>query len=178
MKMNIGDKMAIHCYKHNGKLERISDEATILDIKEDYIVVANYKTKLTESDGRSQKTAEPAIIFFYNKRWFNVIAQLKKKGLYYYCNIATPYLIDDDIIKYIDYDLDLRVFPDWGYRVLDKNEYNYHRQLMKYPPEIDFIIKKELDSLIDMEKKRQGPFDKQLVDMYKEQYSKIIKKSL
>jgi protein associated with RNAse G/E len=178
MKMNIGDKMAIHCYKHNGKLERISDEATILDIKEDYIVVANYKTKLTESDGRSHKTAEPAIIFFYNKRWFNVIAQLKKKGLYYYCNIATPYLIDDNIIKYIDYDLDLRVFPDWGYRVLDKNEYNYHRQLMKYPPEIDFIIKKELDSLIDMEKKRQGPFDKQLVDMYKEQYSKIIKKSL
>ena len=178
MEMNIGDKMAIHCYKHNGRLERISDEATILDVKDDYIVVANYKTKLTESDGRSHKTAEPAIIFFYKKRWFNVIAQLKKKGLYYYCNIATPFLIDDNIIKYIDYDLDLRVFPDWGYRVLDKNEYNYHRQLMKYPPEIDFIIKKELDSLIDMEKKRQGPFDKQLVDMYKEQYSKIIKKSL
>ena len=80
MEMNIGDKMAIHCYKHNGKLERISDEATILDVKDDYIVVANYKTKLTESDGRSHKTAEPAIIFFYKKRWFNVIAQLKKKG--------------------------------------------------------------------------------------------------
>ena len=178
MKLNVGDKMAIHCYKHNGKLERISDEATILDEQEDYIVVANYKTKLTESDGRSHKTAEPAIIFFYKKRWFNVIAQLKKKGLYYYCNIATPYLIDDNIIKYIDYDLDLRVFPDWGYRVLDKNEYNYHRALMKYPPEIDMIIKRELDSLIDMEKNRQGPFDKHVIDIYKEQYSKIIKKSL
>ena len=178
MELKIGDKLAIHCYKHNGRLERISDEATVLDIKDDYIVVANYKTKLTENDGRSHKTAEPAIIFFYKKRWFNVIAQLKKRGLYYYCNIATPYLIDDNIIKYIDYDLDLRVFPDWGYRVLDKNEYNYHRQLMKYPPEIDLIIKRELDALIDMEKKRQEPFDEHIIDMYKEQYSKIIKKDL
>ena len=176
--IKVGDKMTIHCYKHNGRIHRVWDEAIILDVKDDVLVAANYKTKVTESDGHSHKTAEPAIIFFYKNRWFNIIAQLKKKGLYYYCNIATPYLIDDNIIKYIDYDLDLRVFPDWGYRVLDKNEYNYHKQLMKYPPEIDTILKRELNELIDMEKKRQGPFDKQVIDIYKEKYSNFLKKSL
>ena len=176
--IRVGDKMTIHCYKHNGRIHRIWDEATILDVQDNLLVAANYKTKVTESDGHSHKTGEPAIIFFYKKRWFNIIAQLKKKGLYYYCNIATPYLIDDNIIKYIDYDLDLRVFPDWGYRVLDKNEYNYHKQLMKYPEELDIILKRELDELIDMEKKRQGPFDKTLIDSYKEKYCKIIEKSL
>ena len=176
--IKVGDRMTIHCYKHNGRIHRIWDEATILDFKDDVLVAANYKTKVTESDGRTHKTAEPAIIFFYKNRWFNIIAQLKNKGLYYYCNIATPYLVDENIIKYIDYDLDLRVFPDWGYRVLDKNEYNYHKQLMKYPPEIDLILKRELNELIDMEKKRQGPFDKQLIDSYKEKYANLIKKSL
>lgn len=178
MNIHVGDKMTIHCYKHNGRIHRTWDEAMVLDVKEDVLVVANYKTKVTESDGRCHKTAEPAIIFFYKKRWFNVIAQLKKKGLYYYCNIATPYLIDDDIIKYIDYDLDLRVFPDWGYRVLDKNEYNYHKQLMKYPPELDIILNKELKSLIEMEKNKVGPFNVETVNKYKNIYEQLLNKSL
>ena len=45
-------------------------------------------------------------------RWFNIIGQLKDYGIYFYCNIATPYIIDEKVIKYIDYDLDLRVFPN------------------------------------------------------------------
>ena len=176
-KIKIGDRLTIHCYKHNGQIDRTCDEATILDIQDDLLVCANYKTKLTENDGRSHRTNEPAIIFFYTKKWFNIMAQLKKKGLYYYCNIATPFLIDEGIIKYIDYDLDLRVFPDGGYRILDRNEYKYHRKIMHYPPEINLIIKRELSELIMMKKNNIGPFDRKLVAMYEEKY-RLIKNNL
>ena len=71
-----------------------------------------------------------------------------------------------EVIKYIDYDLDLRVFPDGGYRILDTNEYKYHKKIMKYPPEIDYILKKELNSLIEMKKNNEGPFDKNLIAYY------------
>lgn len=169
-KIKIGDRLTIHCYKHNGKIHRTWDEATVLDIKEDLLVCANNKTAVTESDGRCHKTNEIAILYFYKKRWFNVIAQFKNKGLFYYCNIATPYLLDGNIIKYIDYDLDLRVFPDGGYRVLDQNEYNYHRKLMHYPEEIDMILKQELLSLIEMVKNFNGPFNKEEVKKYLEVY--------
>ena len=112
-------------------------------------------------------------MFFYKNRWFNVIAQLKKNGLFYYCNIASPYVIDNAVIKYIDYDLDLRVFPDGAFRVLDRNEYNYHRRLMKYPYEINTIIRYELTSLIDLKRKGVGPFDMKTVDYYYKIYQKI-----
>ena len=114
--VKVGDHLTIHCYKHNGKIHRTWDEATVLEISDEYLVCANNKTKVTENDGRSHKTNEPAVMFFYKKYWFNVIGQLKKHGLFYYCNIASPYIIDNGIIKYIDYDLDLRVFPDGGFR--------------------------------------------------------------
>ena len=58
------------------------DEATILDIKDDVMVCANDKTKVIENDGREHRTNEIAILYFYKKRWFNIIAQLKKKGLF------------------------------------------------------------------------------------------------
>ena len=91
-KIKIGDKLEIHCYKHNGKIHRTWDEAVVLDITEDYLVCGNNQTKVTENDGRTHRTKEPAIIFFYKNSWFNIIAQFKEFGLFYYCNIASPYL--------------------------------------------------------------------------------------
>lgn len=168
-----GDNLELHCYKHNGKINSISDRITVLDVKEDMIVCGDFKTTITESDGSTHKTKEPAIMFFYKNRWFNILAQLKKQGLFYYCNIATPYLIDDNTLKYIDYDLDLRVFPDGCYRVLDKNEYNYHKKIMHYSDEIDEIVKTELNNLIEMKKNNVDPFNKELIESYYEKYKKI-----
>ena len=108
--IKIGDIYEVHCYKHNGKIDRVCDEATILDVTDEYIVCGNYKSTLTESNGKSHKTKEAAILFFYKKRWFNVIAQLKTFGLFYYCNIASPYIMDGKIIKYIDIILFYRSF--------------------------------------------------------------------
>ena len=172
---NKGDIVEIHCYKHNGKIHRIWEEATILENSEDYLICGNFKTNVIENDGRSHKTKEPAIIFFYKNSWFNIIAQFKEYGLFYYCNIASPYIIDENTIKYIDYDLDLRVFPDGGFRVLDKNEYKYHKKIMNYSDELDYVINKALEELIDKKVKNEGPFDKNLILKYYNEYINIIK---
>ena len=172
-KFKLGDHLNIHSYKHDSKIHRSWDEATYLNEDEEYMIFGNYKTLVVESDGRTWHTKEPAIMFFYKNRWFNVLAQFKKQGLFYYCNIATPYLIDDKIIKYIDYDLDLRVFPDGGFKILDKNEYNYHKKIMHYSDELDEIVKSELSSLIELKRANKGPFDKNIVNEYYEEYIKI-----
>ena len=153
--IKIGDIYEVHCYKHNGKIDRVCDEAMILDVTDDYIVCGNYRTNLTESNGKSHRTKEAAILFFYKKRWFNILAQLKKYGLFYYCNI--------------------RVFTDGSFKILDKNEYKYHKKIMHYPKEIDDILKYELSNLIEMERKKEYPFSKEIIDEYYEKYLKLRK---
>ena len=172
---NVGDKLKIHCYKHNGKIHRIWEESVVLEETEGHLICGNFKTVVVENDGRSHKTKEPAIIFFYKDSWFNIIAQFKEYGLFYYCNIASPYLLDEDTIKYIDYDLDLRVFPDGGYRVLDKNEYKYHKKIMNYSDDLDLILNKELEKLIKMKNNEEGPFNKEIISEYFNKYLEIIK---
>jgi len=173
----IGDKFQIQCYKHNGKIHRSWDEAVVLDIKKDYIVFGNNKTKVTEAQGTWWKTKEPAVMYFKKNSWYNVIAQLKKDGVYYYCNIASPYLIDEKYIKYIDYDLDLRVFPDGAFRILDRDEYKYHRNIMNYSKEIDTITSHELSDLIELYKSHGGPFKKGLGEYYYSVYLEHAKKA-
>ncbi len=174
--IKIGDKLKIECFKHNGYLDRTSDCATVIYVDDKVLIVANDHTKLTEHNGVSHCTNEPAILFFYKKKWFNIIAQFKKTGLFYYCNIATPYIIDGKSIKYIDYDLDLRVYPDGGFKVLDRNEYHYHRRIMKYGKMLDAIIENSLSELIEWKKTEKIPFQKDYVLNYYKTFQILQKK--
>ena len=176
--MDIGKKFIIQSYKHDGSIHRSWDEAVLLDETDDYLVFGNNKTKVTESDGRSWNTKEEAILYFYKNNWFNIIGQLKKDGIYYYCNIASPFILEDGAIKYIDYDLDLRVFPNGTYKVLDKGEYKYHKSRMNYPDDLDLVLKNELNVLINMHKKGDKAFDTANNLEYKEKYEKIVKNVL
>jgi len=170
----LGKVMQVHCYKHNGKIHRTWDEIHVLDETDDCLICGNNKVKITESDGRTHKTKETAIIFFFKKRWFHITAQLKSNGLYYKADLASPYIIDDEIIKYIDYDLDLKVFPDGEFRVLDRNEYKYHKKIMHYSEDLDLILQSELTDLINMKRSEVGPFNKSTVDKYYKLYEQIV----
>ena len=174
-KLKVGQRLDIHSYKHNGHPHRTWDEAVFLDETKEYMIFANNKTKVVESDGRTWKTKEPAILFFSKKNWFNIIGQLKPTGIYFYCNIASPFVIEDNTIKYIDFDLDLRVFPDGAFKILDRGEYNYHKKTMNYPQELDMILKDELNQLIELAKQKAGPFANGALDYYYGIYKKLKK---
>ncbi len=158
--------ITIHAYKHNGTLYRAWEDSKVLEENEDTIILMNDRVKVTEVDGRKWKTKEPAIIFFYKDKWFNIIVQFKEKGVFFYCNIASPYIIEEKTLKYIDYDLDLRVFPDGSYNILDQSEYDYHKIEMNYPKELDIITDDAMKELINMCINKIGPFNKKVLDKY------------
>lgn len=173
----IGDKLEIQCYKHNKKVHRAWSEAVVLDVKKEYIVFGNNKTLVTESEGTTWRTKEPAIMYFFRNEWYNVIAQMKSDGIYYYCNIASPFIIEDNTIKYIDYDLDLRIFPKGDYKVLDKLEYEYHKNKMNYSDDLDKVVNSALKELIQKYEKGSFMFNEKTNVEYLNQYIKIKKES-
>ena len=175
-KLKKGDKLQIQCYKHDGKVHRCWDEAVLIDVKKDYMVFGNERTLVTEAQGNTWRTKEPAIMYFFKDRWYNIIVQLKKDGITYYCNIATPYVIEDRTIKYIDYDLDLRIFPNGSFKILDRQEYRYHKRKMNYSDELDVAIRSALSELITDYQKGASMFDMDTNLRYEEEYQKIRKK--
>lgn len=170
--LEIGKKYEIHSYKHDGKIHRAWDEAVLLEIHDDYLIFGNERTMVTESDGRTWRTKEPAVLYFYYNNWYNIIGQYKKNGIYYYCNMASPFIIEEGTIKYIDYDLDLRVFPDGSFKVLDRGEYKYHKNIMNYSEDIDLILKEELTKLINIVREKQEAFRPGTVESYCNLYKK------
>jgi Uncharacterized domain/protein associated with RNAses G and E len=168
-------KYIIHAYKHNGMIHRTWDEAVFIGKNKDAYVFVNQNTKVVESYGRSWRTKEAAVLFFYKNNWFNIIGQLKEQGIYYYCNIASPFIVEENIIKYIDYDLDLRVFPNFKYKTLDRNEYNLHKIEMGYPEIIQNILEFELEKLKNKVKNKEFPFNHKIIKQYYTIYTKCNK---
>ena len=154
----IGKDILIHSYKHDGKVHRSWSKGLVLEETDQYYIVINNRTLVTESDGRRWYTREPAICYFPKNDWYNVICMIRKNGVHFYCNIASPTLYDGEALKYIDYDLDLKVFPDYKYKVLDEDEYEEHRRLMGYSSSLDKILRGQLQELIDMTYNMSGPF--------------------
>lgn len=137
-----GDFITIQSYKHDGNLHRTWRDTMVLKTNENSIIGVNDHTLVTESDDRRWVTREPAIVYFHKKFWFNIIAMIREEGVSYYCNLASPFVLDNEALKYIDYDLDVKVFKDGEKKLLDVEEYERHRRKMHYPKEIDHILKK------------------------------------
>ena len=165
-----GDKIQIHSYKHNGRIHRVWQETTILKGTKNIVIGANEKTLVTESDGRTWLTREPSICYFHAEHWFNIICMLREDGVYYYCNMSSPFVYDNNALKYIDYDLDVKVFPDMSYTILDEDEYEQHKEEMAYPEVIDKILKRNVQKLISWIEQRRGPFAPDFIEVWTTRY--------
>ncbi|MFA8440060.1 DUF402 domain-containing protein [Pueribacillus sp. YX66] len=166
----IGAKIEIQSYKHNGTLHRVWEESIVLSASSKEIICGNDRIFVTESDGRKWQTREPAICYFSAHHWFNVIGMIRDNGIYYYCNMGSPFTWDREALKYIDYDLDVKVFPDMTYEVLDEDEYEEHAKLMEYPKVLDTILHNHLAEIKSWINQRKGPFAPTFIDNWYDQY--------
>ncbi len=81
----------------------------------------------------------------------------REDGIYYYCNLSSPFVCDEEALKYIDYDLDIKVYPNGKYHLLDEDEYEQHMNQMNYH-DIDIILRRNVDILQQWIEQKKGPF--------------------
>jgi len=174
MKLSVGSKIVLHSYKHDQSLHRIWEQATVLEENDEYIVVANKRTKVIEANGRYWYTKEPSVSYFYKDRWYNVIGIIKPTGVSYYCNISSPTLVDEEALKYIDYDLDIKVISDGTYSILDRNEYKKHQRIMNYPASVCRILENEMDELREHINRKDEPFRPEFILNWYQFYLSLI----
>ena len=159
----MNNKIEIISYKHNGVLHRVWQNTQIVRQTSDLIVVINDRSSVIDGDGRRWKTKEPAVCYFFKKYWFNIICMLRNNSIYYYCNLSSPYVKDSEGLKYIDYDLDVKVFPSGDKIILDRDEFDFNKVDYNYSEELVDIIENELNILLNRIEEGLVPFNSEVV---------------
>lgn len=87
--------------------------------------------------------------FYWLDRWYNVFRFISPNGTFrnYYCNINLPPMLSDDTLDYVDLDIDIVVWPDKTYKVLDLEEFETNSRDLRYPDEIRSGAFRALDEL-------------------------------
>ena len=148
----------VQAYKHNGELHRQWSHGFVVADNPDFIAVVSVRASVTESDGRKWHTKEPAVFILPKNKWFNVIAMFKETGITYYVNIASPVILDKGYLKYIDYDLDVKLYSDGQVKLLDEHEYKKNRIEQDYGEKINDRLNKSVDEVYELIKHKAFPF--------------------
>lgn len=178
MSLKVGDQIRIESYKHGDRFHRRWKTSTILKVGEP-LVIANVDVQVVEADGTEHVFPDLAICFFSKVDWFHPVilfdsaAQVKQ----YYVDIASPYEWDEctKTLKYIDYDLDLIIQPDFSYEWIDQEEYQSNKVLYQYPALIEKRIAEEKLKLEQRVKKQQPPFSNEFARYWYHQSQSILK---
>ena len=160
-------------FKHNGKVHRTWYQTYLIEDTEEYVAVGSSHSFVVEADGRKWHAIEPPVQIFMKKKWLNVVCMIKATGINYYVNIASPSVFEDNVVKYIDYDLDFKVDPNYQIKVLDEFEYKKHKKIYNYSDDLDEVIKYNFNKVRQMIENKEFPFSHDVVD---ELYKKFLSK--
>jgi protein associated with RNAse G/E len=99
--------------------------------------------------------------YYWLNRWYNVFRFAQPKGELrnYYCNINVPPTFDNDVLSYVDLDLDILVDPDFSYRILDVEDFERNAERYNYSAEVRENAGRAVDELVGMIQARAFPFN-------------------
>ena len=162
--MRINHKVSIHAYKYNGCLYRTFEFPKIIYFDKKIIVLSLNKSRII-SQGKNKKFYhsngnKDSFWVMFNNEWYNLIITFchKKNKVIYYFNIASPFIFEDEAIKYIDLDLDVRLIfnkkkQSLIIKELDQNEFRENSMNMCYSKELIHQTISVKNKLIDLIKR-------------------------
>lgn len=152
--------LQVEAYKHNGDLHRLWSPAYLVEETSEYWAIASSSSLVTEQDGRRWITSEPAVFILFKHKWQNVIAMYKDNGvIVYYVNVASPTILDHGVLRYIDYDLDLKLFQGGEIKELDVEEFGENAKRFEYPETVQKICRASFARIRADMLAKEFPFD-------------------
>lgn len=99
--------------------------------------------------------------FYWLDRWYNVFRFHEPEGdlRNFYCNLNLPPVFRENSLDYIDLDLDILVWKDFSYEILDEDEFLASSENFKYEEKIINGVEKNKFELLEMIESRKFPFD-------------------
>lgn len=154
-------RVRILSYKHNREKHRSWESAWLIS-ENPLLLHIPANTPVENFDGSQWVSPYDVEAHFHEKHWYNVFTLKKQIGTEWYCNVASPphWSPTTGDLEFTDYDLDIYVYADGSFKVLDREEFEAHAQSMNYPKDVKQKAEQGLSELIHAIHSKTGPFRK------------------
>ena len=151
----------INARKFDGKIHR-SWKAELLEQNESLLLFVGVFEKEVEHINLGViRRGTISYEYYWLDRWYNVFRFHEPNGdlRNYYCNINMQPTYENNVLDYVDLDIDMLVWKDFSFNILDVDEFNENSIKYNYSEEIKNKVFKNLSELKQLMELRQFPFD-------------------
>ncbi len=98
--------------------------------------------------------------YYWLDRWYNVFRFHEPNGELrnYYCNVSMPPKFENNILDYVDMDIDVLISKDFESEILDLEEFEVNSRRYRYPDKLIAKTLQSLDELLILIKQKAFPF--------------------
>ena len=157
----INKAITINSRKYDGSIHR-SWQATFIEQSTSLLkFVGKFDQEIKHQHIGVIRRGTVSYEYYWLDRWYNVFRFHEPDGEFrnFYCNINFPPIFNNDVLDYVDLDIDVLVWKDFSYSILDLDEFEENAVIFKYPKELITKIKMNLKELIHQIEHRKFPFD-------------------
>lgn len=102
--------------------------------------------------------------YYWTNRWYNVFRFHEPEGNFrnFYCNVNQPPTLTEKTLDYIDLDIDVLIWRDWQYQILDLEEFAENADKFNYSRQLINKVDESLLEILSLSKDKVFPFDTEI----------------
>lgn len=133
-----GRQITVNSRKYDGRIRRTWTGGLISESDSHLVLVGTFDRDVQHTDLGLIRNGTVSFEHFWLKRWYNVFRFHEPDGTLksYYCNIAMPPDFDGQVLDYVDLDIDVVVWPDKRYEILDLDDFERNTAKFGYPDDV------------------------------------------
>ncbi len=148
-------------YKYDGALH-YEQPLELNELNDEYISLKGHiGRKLTHYTRDTVYTFDKETIeYFFFEKWYTAAFVFNSHSVcdYIYCNICMPSKLLDQVVSFIDLDIDV-IYDKGEVKIVDVDEFEEHLIKYKYPEETISKVKKVTKEVVASIKNRNFPFN-------------------
>jgi uncharacterized protein len=155
--------VTINSRKFDGTVHR-SWTAELLEENDDYFLFLGvFDAEVKHSSIGVIRRNTVSYEYYWKNKWFNIFRFHEPEGdlRNFYCNVNQPPVLNDGILDYVDLDIDLLIWKDRTFEILDMDEFKANIKGYDYSVQIQDQAYSSLGDLIQMVERQEFPFDYQ-----------------
>lgn len=144
--------VTINSRKADGSIRR-SWSCELLERRDaEVLFVGIFETQIDHPDLGHIAKGTVSYEYYWLDRWYNIFAFYEPDGTFrnYYCNVCVPPVYDSNVLDYVDLEIDIVVWPDWTFSILDEDEYESNAAIYGYSEAVRANAAAALEQLQEM----------------------------
>lgn len=151
----------INSRKFDGKIHK-TWRAELIEQKESLLTfVGEFEKEIKHSHLGVIRRGTISYEFYWLDDWFSIFRFHEPDGSLrnFYCNINMPPTFENNVLDYVDLDIDVLVWKDFSIEILDEDEFAENAEKYNYSAEIKSKAKESLEKILRLAENRKFPFD-------------------